>query len=110
MVQKPEEPKGSTDGRGQLLAMMFAAQALNENPKAPYKPFSWIKIEKNLPIYGSYVIGINWYFIVLYHNEFCMSKAFDATDEAELFQVFRMLKMQRRMIVERIRALTKEVT
>lgn len=106
---KSEEPRGNIDGRGQLLAMMLAAQVLNEHPSSKFKPFPGIKIDKKMPMYGSYVIGINWYFMVLKGHEFCMSKAFDITDEEELFKVFQMLKAQKRMIVERIKAAQKGV-
>ncbi len=100
---KPEEPKGNTDGRGQLLAMMLAAKALNEHPTPKFEPFSWIKVEKNLPVYGSYVIGVNWYFMVLHNDEYCMGEPYNVREEEELFQLFRILKMQRTRIVEKIK-------
>lgn len=105
---KSEEPKGHSDGRGQLLAMMLTAQVLNQHPSGKFKPFPGIELDKEMPMYGSYVIGINWYFMVLKENGFCMSKAFDITDKEELFKVFQMLKAQKRMIIERIKAAQKE--
>lgn len=105
---KSEAPKGHSDGRGQLLAMMLAAQVLNEHPLAKFQPFPGIEIDKEMPIYGSYVIGVNWYFLVLKKHEFCMSEPLNVRKEKELIQIFQMLKAQKRMIVERIKASQKE--
>lgn len=105
---KAEETKSNADGRGQLLSMMFAAQLLNNNPTPKFKPFPWIKLQKDMPIYGSFVIGANWYFLILEGQEYSTSKAFNVTKEEELLQIFRILKAQKQLIVERIKALTTQ--
>ena len=64
------------DPRGQLLAEMLAAQAINSNGK---------------PIYGCYVIGRNWFFCVLSGKEYSFSLAYDCT-KPEIFDIFRILK------------------
>ncbi|MDX2303894.1 MAG: hypothetical protein NW226_13895 [Microscillaceae bacterium] len=67
-----------TDPQGQLLIAMLAAQAKNNG--------------KNLPIYGVYNIGQNWFFVILENKEYSVSKQFDATDPADLKQIINMLQ------------------
>jgi len=82
-----QEYKRQTDPDGnpqtQLLGAMIAAQALNNN---------------NKPIYGIYVIGKEWWFVVLQDNEWCESKTYNADDE-ELFDIFRILKALKEIIL-----------
>ena len=69
--------KGTNDDpRGQLLSAMLAAQKLNSNDK---------------PVYGAYVIGRNWFFVVLEGKEYCISNNFSATHKDELQQVYKLL-------------------
>ncbi len=81
------EYKQQTDPNGnpltQLLGAMFTAQILNNNEK---------------PIYGIYVIGYDWKFVVLNENEWCESKAYHATDE-EIFDIFKILKALKEIIL-----------
>lgn len=67
------------DPRGQALIAMLTAQRLNNNGK---------------PIYGSYVIGRNWYFMALVGKEYAISKDFSCVDD-EMFDIFRILKSLR---------------
>lgn len=71
-----KEQNFEADPRGQLLAEMLAAQAINNNGK---------------PIYGCYVIGRNWFFCVLSAKEYSFSLAYDCT-KPEIFDIFRILK------------------
>jgi hypothetical protein len=71
-----KEQNFEADPRGQLLAEMLAAQAINNNGK---------------PIYGCYVIGRNWFFCVLSGKEYSFSLAYDCT-KPEIFDIFRILK------------------
>ncbi|MEM8524374.1 MAG: hypothetical protein AAGG68_07010 [Bacteroidota bacterium] len=75
---KPE-PNISTDPQGQLLVAMIAAQQANKA----------IDIEQ--PLYGVYVTGRFWFFVVLDGNEYMESLAYDATQQ-DIFQIFSMLK------------------
>ena len=50
-----------------------------------------------LPIYGLFVVGLMWNFIVLNNNEYCISKSYNADDE-EIFTIFKMLKTLKKMI------------
>ncbi len=72
--KKQTNPDG--DPKGQCLIAMMAAQEKNAN---------------NKPIYGCYVIGKVWCFIVLEGKEYAMSKFFKSDDE-EIFDIFRILK------------------
>jgi hypothetical protein len=78
------ENKGRPNG--QVLASMLAAQALNKN---------------SFPIYGLYVVGASWHFVVLEGKEYVISKTYAADGEA-LFTIFKMLKALKILIVEAI--------
>ena len=67
------------DPRGQALIAMLVAQKLNDNQK---------------PIYGSYIIGRNWYFMALVGKEFAISEDYSCVND-ELFDIFRILKSLR---------------
>jgi len=93
-IDSPEIPyfcfheyKQQTDPNGnpqtQLLGAMLTAQALNNNEK---------------PVYGVYIIGYDWTFVVLHGNEWCESKAYHATDE-EIFDIFKILKALKEIIL-----------
>jgi len=71
-IHEYKQEGGSTrSNSGQLLATMLAAQELNDDGK---------------PIYGAYVVGRNWFFVVLQGKSYCMTE----------------LKAQKLMINERI--------
>jgi hypothetical protein len=73
----------SNDPLGQLLAEMVAAQTANANSH---------------PIYGAYVVGRHWYFIVLDEKIYGESLAYDATKEDELLQIVAILKKTKILI------------
>lgn len=56
---------------------MLIAQAVNDN---------------QIPIYGCYVTGGFWYFVVLEGKEFKISHAYDATIESGLHQIVLILR------------------
>ncbi len=66
----------SNDPLGQLLAEMVAAQTLNSRPH---------------PIYGAYVIGRHWYFVILEGKSYAESLAYDATKE-DILQIVSILR------------------
>jgi hypothetical protein len=74
---KPQA-KSQSDPQGQLLIAMLAAQAKNNG--------------LNLPIYGLYTIGQNWFFVLLAGKEYCISRQFDATDAVDLAHILNMLQ------------------
>jgi hypothetical protein len=74
------ENQGTPDA--QVLAAMLVAREQNEN---------------KLPIYGLFVVGLDWYFIVLTGNEYCISRTYHADNE-EIFAIFKMMKALKQMI------------
>lgn len=73
---KQDQTTNKGNARGQLLAAMLTAQALNANEK---------------PLFGVYLIGASWRFVVLEGKKYAV-KRFDATEKEDLFQIFAMLK------------------
>ena len=71
-----QEAKRDNDPKGQLLIEMIAAQTLNQN---------------EFPVYGCYVIGRSWFFVVLIEKQYDYSVAFDASQE-DIFQIFKNLR------------------
>ncbi len=65
-----------SDPMGQLLATMLAAQALNQNAH---------------PIYGVYVIGQLWHFVILDKRDYAISRAYLVTQD-DLWDIIRLLK------------------
>jgi hypothetical protein len=74
---KPTYKTTPSDPLGQLLISMLAAHNLNL---------------KNRPLYGLYVVGKLWQFVVLNNNQYAVSNSYDATDEKSLFKIFSILK------------------
>ena len=80
--KKENEPKG--DPAAQALAAMLAAQALNPHEH---------------PIYGLYVVGKMWYFMLLRGQTYCISVGHNALKD-ELFDIFKILKALKAMLIE----------
>lgn len=78
------ENQGAPDA--QVLAAMLVARELNPHPH---------------PMYGLYVIGLHWYFMVLDGKQYCISKTYNADDE-EIFILFKMLKNLKTIITQYI--------
>jgi hypothetical protein len=79
---KPEI-KFDADPAGQLLAEMLAAQALNQTTQL---------------VYGCYVLGRNWFFVVMKGREYAISDAYPATQDA-IYQVFQILRRVKKYIL-----------
>jgi len=82
--KKHKDPNG--DPAGQCLAAMLVAQELNET---------------KYPVYGCYVIGHDWYFMVLQGRDYAISQAYVATRD-DIFDIFRILKGLKQIITELI--------
>ncbi len=82
-----QEKKSANDPTAQLLAEMLAAQVQNEN---------------DTPLYGCYVMGRFWFFIVLQGNEYSISNAYNASDD-DIFQIVSILRAAKIKIEERIK-------
>ncbi len=79
--KKEKDPDG--DPAGQALAAMMLAQELNGGKR---------------PIYGCYVVGRNWFFMVLQGKTYCISQNYSATKD-EIFDIFRILKGLKQRII-----------
>jgi len=80
--KRQTDPDG--DPQGQALIAMLVAQKLNKNGNR----------NADSPIYGSYIIGRNWYFMALVGKEYAISKDYSCVDD-EMFDIFRILKSLR---------------
>jgi hypothetical protein len=74
------ENQGTPDA--QVLAAMLVAREQNQN---------------KLPIYGLFVVGLDWYFVVLIGNDYCISRTYHADNE-EIFAIFKMMKSLKEII------------
>ncbi len=73
---KPEKKTGSeSDPLGQLLIAMLVAQHKNN---------------EEYPIYGCYVNGRNWHFVVLEDKKYAVSNAYNATD-TDIMEIYSIL-------------------
>ena len=79
--QEYKKDKESTrDPLGQLLKAFVIAANINHNKK---------------PLYGAYIMGRFWYFVVYENNstrDYCVSKAYDSTQEDVLMQIIAILR------------------
>ena len=73
---KQETKKGSSDPKGQLLAVLLTAQAKND---------------KTMPLYGCYVLGRSWFFLVLNGSEYAVSNSLNASD-SDIYQIIAILR------------------
>lgn len=102
-IHEYKKEKGTeNDPLGQLLATMVAAQTLNGKPFQPnfFNPLK--KHDPDMPIYGCYIIGRNWFFVILENKEYTVSQAYNATKLEELKYIFHILKKQKRMIINKL--------
>ena len=77
--KRQTDPDG--DPKGQALIAMLVAQHMNDNRNE----------NVNRPIFGSYIIGRDWYFMVLVGKEYAISKDFSCVAN-EIFDIYRILK------------------
>ncbi|MCP4702421.1 MAG: hypothetical protein GY862_37010 [Gammaproteobacteria bacterium] len=80
--KRERNPEG--DPAGQCLAAMLVAQELNEH---------------HYPVYGCYVAGRNWFFMILRKNEYAISNSYSVTHD-EIFDIFRILNVLKMKILE----------
>lgn len=82
--KRQRDPTG--DPAAQALAAMLAGQVLNGEP---------IK-----PMYGCYVIGTNWKFMILDDKHYCISRDYSALSH-EVYDILKILKALKDIIIER---------
>jgi len=81
-----KEKGADNDPLGQLIIAMMTAQAVNDGTNI---------------IYGTYVMGRNWYFLTLKNNEYCISDAYLATRD-DIFTIFKILKKLKSILGEMV--------
>ncbi|MCB0060999.1 MAG: hypothetical protein KDE19_02745 [Caldilineaceae bacterium] len=75
------DPEG--EPTGQTLAAMLVAQALNKNQQ---------------PVYGAYVVGSDWRFMVLTDKQYTISRDYSALSD-EIFDILRILKGLKQIVM-----------
>jgi hypothetical protein len=73
--KRDKDPNG--DPLAQLIEAFLIAQEKNNNQK---------------PLYGCYVIGRFWYFVVMHHTDYCVSQAYDCTKRPDLMDIIAILR------------------
>lgn len=84
---KPQLKTTAADPLGQLLIAMLATSNLNGKPA---------------PLFGAYVLGRFWFFVLLDGKKYAVSRAFDATDEGQYFQIIAILQRCKKYIEDRL--------
>jgi len=85
LYEYKKETGEDSDSPSQLIINMMTAQAANSNVDV---------------IYGAFVVGRNWYFLTLKNHEYCVSNAYDATRDDDIFTIFKILKKLKGIIEE----------
>jgi hypothetical protein len=93
MQEHKSETGPNGDPLGQLLIEMVAAQAMNKEPEQA--------------LYGCYIIGRNWFFVVLQEKDYAVSNAYVATDTA-IFDIVGILKKIKKMFEIKIGYIPKK--
>ena len=83
---KPQlNPSG--EPMAQLLQAFLIAQEKNDHTK---------------PLYGVEIIGKQWAFVVMDGKDYCISKAFDATDKEDLLAIIAILRKFKVILYDRL--------
>jgi len=77
----------SGDPAGQNLAAMLIGQYENKDSAV---------------IYGCYVVGRNWYFMVLKGKEFAVSQDYSATHDDDIIKIVKALKSLRSILLKQL--------
>jgi hypothetical protein len=93
-----KEQNFEADPKGQLLAEMLVAQALNCDAKTGFET-----------IYGCYIVGRNWFWVILKNKEYAVSRAYDSTRIGDLSEIYLILVKIKHIIEEHI-ASTKKLS
>ena len=81
-MEHKRELHSSGDPAGQTVAAMYVGQKLNQQDQ---------------PIYGCYVIGAQWFFVVLEGLTYTISQGHLATNDS-LFEIFSVLKALKKIV------------
>jgi hypothetical protein len=83
-LQEFKKQKQNEDAEGQMLLAMLIAQQENANGK---------------PLYGCYLQGKFWVFTTLHDKNYCVSRAYDATQTTELHHIIFILRQLKKVIL-----------
>jgi hypothetical protein len=83
-LQEFKKQKQNEDAEGQMLLAMLIAQKENNNQK---------------PLYGCYLQGKFWVFSTLHGKNYCVTRAYDATQTEDLNQIIFMLRKLKQIIL-----------
>lgn len=84
-----KERGSSDDPLAQVIVEMLAARTLNGD---------------DAPMYGCYIVGRNWFFVVLEGRNYAVSDAFVATQD-DIFQIVAILQATKRYVTARVDAM-----
>jgi hypothetical protein len=79
--------QSEADPLGQLLIAMLAARELNQDGK---------------PLYGCFIIGKMWQFVLLDGDTYAQTQGYDATDPGELRTIWLILDKTKEIIIQRV--------
>jgi hypothetical protein len=79
-----KELDSSGDPIGQVMGAMLVSQVLNFN---------------NNPIYGCWIAGSNWYFLVLEDKNYAISRGYNGTTD-DIFEIYRILQVLKATIIK----------
>ena len=88
-----KEQNFEADPKGKLLAEMLVAQALNRDAKTGFET-----------IYGCYIVGRNWFWVILKDKEYAVSRAYDSTRIGDLSEIYLILIKIKYIIEDHIAA------
>ncbi|MFK7948987.1 MAG: hypothetical protein AB8G11_15450 [Saprospiraceae bacterium] len=83
----------SGDPAGQNLAAMLVGQTLNNSEE---------------PLYGCYIVGRFWYFMILKGNEYIISRDYSASHD-DIYDIIKILKKLRNTLFENLGITEKEL-
>lgn len=83
--KREKYPQG--DPLAQLIEAFLIAQEINQNGKS---------------LYGCYVVGRFWYWVIMEGRNYCVSKAYDSTDEQQLYQIISILRYFKEILMTRL--------
>jgi hypothetical protein len=86
-LQEFKKQKQNEDAEGQMLLAMLISQKENANGK---------------PIYGCYLQGKFWVFTTLHNKNYCVSRAYDATQKADLEKIIFILRELKHVILSEL--------
>ncbi|MCP4344821.1 MAG: hypothetical protein GY795_04755 [Desulfobacterales bacterium] len=81
--KKEQYPEG--DPAAQTLGAMLVAQEINEHKH---------------PVYGCFVRGRDWFFMVLHGKHYCIAEPYIATRNNDIFNIYKILSKLKQMILK----------